>query len=90
MSVPALQTATEPLELARGTATNFREFLSSVMDSEDIQSAPEDLLITAIDFTMITAGACFGLLHALTMAPKPVRASRRYDPRLLRTEPLKF
>lgn len=90
MSVSASLIAKTPLELACGTATNFREFLSSVMDSEDIQNAPEDLLITAIDFAMITAGACFGLLHALATIPKPLNSFRRYDPRLIGTEPVKF
>ncbi len=54
-----------PFDFARTTAAKFKEFLSSAVASEDVQNAPEDLLITAIDFTLITTNASFGFLRTL-------------------------
>lgn len=41
------------IEFARATTADFRGFPSSAVASEDVQNGQEDLLITAIDFTLI-------------------------------------
>jgi hypothetical protein len=41
------------IEFARATAADFRGFPSSAAASRDVQNGQEDLLITAIDFTLI-------------------------------------
>ncbi|MGC1688019.1 MAG: hypothetical protein WA734_20485 [Candidatus Acidiferrales bacterium] len=61
-------------KFARAKAANFKDFLSSVTASEDVLNGQEELLITAIDFTMITSGACFGLLRTLA-TPRSARFS---------------
>jgi len=53
-------------KLARMKSANFRNFLSSLAASEDVLFAPEDLLITAIDFTLIATHVGFGFLQTLT------------------------
>ena len=52
-------------KFVRPKATNFRGFLSSLAGSEDVLFSPEDLLITAIDFTLIAIDVGFGLLRML-------------------------
>jgi hypothetical protein len=53
-------------KFVRVKAANFRNFLSSLAASEDVLFAPEDLLITAIDFTLIASDVGFGFLETLT------------------------
>ncbi|HEY4742131.1 MAG TPA: PilZ domain-containing protein [Candidatus Acidoferrales bacterium] len=57
--------AKTPFQFARAAGAKFRESLSSVAASEDVQNAPEDLLITAVDFTLIGTNACFAFLRSL-------------------------
>jgi hypothetical protein len=61
-------------KFARTKAAHFRNFLSSVAASEDVLNGQEEILITAIDFTMITTDACFGFLRTLA-TPRAARFS---------------
>jgi hypothetical protein len=65
LGVSTAHFGTASFGFARATVAKFKEFLSSAVASEDVQNAPEDLLITAIDFTLITTNACFGFLRTL-------------------------
>jgi hypothetical protein len=60
-----LNNAKTPFEFAGAAAAKFRESLSAVAASEDVHNAPEDLLITAVDFTLIGTNACFAFLRSL-------------------------
>jgi hypothetical protein len=73
---PALRSANTSFGFARAATVKFGDFLSSVSGSEDVQNAPEDLLITAVDFTLIGTNACFAFLRSLA-TPGVVREAAK-------------
>ncbi len=63
-------------QLARAAPAKFKGFLSSAFASEDVQNAPEHLLIAAVDFTLLAASACIGFLRTLA-TPGVVREAAK-------------
>ena len=65
LRVSASHNARTPFGFARTAIVKFKALFSSVAASEDVQNAPEDLLITGVDFTLIGTNACIAFFRSL-------------------------